>query len=103
MVGYQFCLDNPAETSPILMKKFDLDAETFLLFYQLYGAINTFVPFIIGLNMNRFGPYKCLLWCVIMTTIGETIMMLGADMDHYSVMLGGRLVFATGSETLFVV
>jgi len=27
MMGYQFCLDNPSETSPILMKKFGLDTE----------------------------------------------------------------------------
>jgi len=53
--------------------------------------------------MKRIGPYNSLMWCVIMTTVGEAIMMLGAAIDLYWVMIVGRLIFASGSETLFVV
>jgi MFS family permease len=53
--------------------------------------------------MKKIGPYKCLLWCVCNVFIGQTIEFIGAAGNNYVLMIIGRLVFATGSETLFVV
>lgn len=53
--------------------------------------------------MKKLGEYNCLLFCVTNVFLGQTIGFFGAYIDKYWVMIVGRLIFASGSESLFVV
>ena len=69
-MGYFFCLDNPAETAGLLESTFHLTDTEFSLMYSLYGAINIFIPFMVGLNMAAIGPGRCLLACCTVVFVG---------------------------------
>jgi hypothetical protein len=103
LMGYFFCLDNPAETSALLISTFDISETTYSLMYSLYGAVNIFIPFIVGLRMTTIGPARCLIFCCTVVFLGQCIVMGGAFLNSYTVMLGGRLIFASGSESMLVV
>ena len=103
VLGYYFSLDNPAELQASIVSKFAVSETKYSLLYSLYAAPNMVLPLVCGYFLDKIGTYNGLVLCGLFVASGQSIVTYGAYVSSFNVILAGRVVFALGAETLWVV
>ena len=64
----------------------------------MYSFPNTVLPFFGGIILDKFGMRNGVMAFVLVNTLGQFIMYLGAARHNYNLVLGGRIIFGLGGE-----
>ncbi|RKP03757.1 hypothetical protein CXG81DRAFT_16726 [Caulochytrium protostelioides] len=107
LFGNFYAYDNPAALNRALQTwlghDYDVWQYELQTLYAVYSFPNMFLPFFGGMLVDHFEPRRVLLFFSTIVCIGQTIVALGVAAKSFPVMLGGRILFGIGGETISVV
>ena len=103
IVGPYFAIDNPAELEYYIEDTFGVTAKEYSLLYSLYALPNMILPLFGGILLDKIGLHCGLLITSTLVTVGQFICALGGFTENFGIVLGGRVLFGIGCETLWCV
>eukprot|EP00871_Galdieria_phlegrea_P002119 jgi/Galph1/2908/GphlegSOOS_G1556.1 len=101
--GSYFCYDTPgALVSQLERGSLHLTFTEFNLLYSVYSWPNIILVFLGGFLIDRLGSRVSSVALSLITFIGQIITALGVYRESFYLLLVGRFLFGTGSESLNV-
>ena len=77
--GSYWCYDNPATLQNSIMRVFDIGVARYSLLYSVYSLPNIIIPFFGGKLIDKWGKGTCLIICLLVVFLGQTLQSFGAD------------------------
>ncbi|GJQ13631.1 hypothetical protein GpartN1_g5422.t1 [Galdieria partita] len=101
--GSYFCFDTPGALGSLLERgPMKLSATEFNLLYSVYAWPNVVLVFLGGFFIDTFGSRPCSVVLSLITLIGQLITTTGVFCKSFKLLLVGRFLFGSGSESLNV-
>lgn len=103
IMGPYFAIDNPAELEWYIEDTYDITTDKYALLYSLYALPNMILPLFGGIILDKIGLHNGLLITSTFVTVGQFICAIGGFIGSFNIILGGRIIFGMGCETLWCV
>jgi MFS family permease len=101
VLGGYYSYDCPSELETAIENKFNITENTYSLMYSVYSFPNIVLPIFGGAIMDKIGYEKVLIIVLSLVSVGQIVVALGAYLDSFKLMLIGRAIYGSGSETLY--
>ncbi|ETV85102.1 hypothetical protein H257_02960 [Aphanomyces astaci] len=106
--GGCYCYDNPSALKSQLTQHFSGSVSKedfemyFNLLYSVYSVPNMVLPLFGGVLTDKFGPRYVLVATTSLMLLGQIVFATGNSLQNLPIMLGGRVIFGLGGETVSV-
>mmetsp|Transcript_91048 Transcript_91048/g.190443 ORF Transcript_91048/g.190443 Transcript_91048/m.190443 type:complete len:475 (-) Transcript_91048:78-1502(-) len=77
-------------------------AYLFNLLYSVYSIPNIFLPLVLGMAVDRCGFHVLIVLLGLAVFVGQLLFTLGVAEASWPIMLGGRVLFGLGAESMQV-
>ncbi|PJF17978.1 hypothetical protein PSACC_02262 [Paramicrosporidium saccamoebae] len=108
MFGNYYAFDNPSALNRPLRGLLAPPGDEVLfqdrlsLLYSLYSVPNVVLPFFVGRLLDRLGSRAILLLLSFLVAAGQFLVACGLQSGNFGLMVGGRMLFGVGGESLAV-
>jgi MFS family permease len=99
IAGDYYAWDSIAPVADLLRRQRHLSQSQIGFLNAVYAVPNIFLCLVGGILIDRIGPARASLGAAAFCFVGTVLTAIG---EPYAVMVGGRLLFGIGEETLFI-